>query len=141
MAAPPPSMAGDRWSWAIQPHSAPILLWLEVIRRTGYDEHTGMHLTANGRLIGANRGNGRIWGSSRSSVSNCGRSNGRSRPIPPRTPDRSNGETLPPNFESSTESGPRIDGGGTQSDTALAGDDGFVRGVRGMGVSVRCPIL
>ena len=72
-AAPPPSMAGDRWSWAIQPHGAPILSWLEVIRRTGYDEHTGMHLTANGRLVGAGRGDGRIRCSSRSSVSNCGR--------------------------------------------------------------------
>jgi hypothetical protein len=54
--APLPTMAGDGRSWAIRPHGAPILSWLMDIRRTGYDEHTGMLLTVNGRLVGAGRG-------------------------------------------------------------------------------------
>jgi hypothetical protein len=132
-AVSPPTMAGDGRSWAIRPRGAPILSWLMDIWRTGYDEHTSMLLTANGCLVGAGRGDGWIRGSSRSSVSNCGRPNGRCRPIPPRTSDRSNDESLPPNFDSSTELGPGIDGGAAQPDSALTGGDGFVRGEKGDG--------
>jgi hypothetical protein len=75
------------------------------------------------------------------SMSNCGHPNGRSRPIPPRTPDKSNDKSLPPNFESSIESGPGINGSGALPDSAFTGGDGFVRGEKGDGVRVRRQVL
>jgi hypothetical protein len=44
----------------IQPPGAPILSWLGVIRRTGYDKHTSILLTVNGRMVCAGRGDGQI---------------------------------------------------------------------------------
>jgi hypothetical protein len=65
-----------------------------------------MHLTANGCLTGVGHGDGRIQARCSSSVSNWGRTNRRSRSLPPRAPDRDNGGRLPPGFESPTEPGP-----------------------------------